>query len=97
MSVAAKIEQKLVSALQPLRLDVENESAKHAGHAAMMADGRASATGESHFRVLIVSEAFRGKSRLDRHRLVNNTLADELRGQVHALAIRALTPEEAQA
>lgn len=97
MSVAAKIEHKLVCAFQPLRLDVENESAKHAGHAAMMADGRAAATGESHFRVVIVSEAFRGKSRLDRHRLVNSTLAEELRGQVHALAIRALTPEEAQA
>jgi BolA protein len=95
MSVSLKIEEKLARAFAPVHLAVENESAKHAGHAAMLAEGKAGAAGESHFRVVIVSGEFRGKSRLDRHRLVNAVLADELRGPVHALAIRALTPEEA--
>ena len=49
---------------------------------------------ESHFRVLVVSEVFAGKSRVDRHRLVNQTLARELQQGVHALAIKALAPDE---
>ena len=51
-------------------------------------------TGESHFSVAVVSTAFAGKSRLERHRMVNAALAEELKGSVHALAITALTPEE---
>jgi BolA protein len=60
----------------------------HAGH------GSAPDTGESHFRVLVVSPLFAGKSRLARQRLVNETLAEELKTKVHALAIGAYAPGE---
>jgi BolA protein len=89
MSVEARIREKLLQALQPTRLDIVNESHLHAGHR------DAPGTGESHFRVLVVSPAFTGKSRIERHRLVNEALAAELKGQVHALAIRAYEPGEA--
>ena len=89
MSVEARIREKLLQALQPTRLDIVNESHLHAGHR------DAPGTGESHFRVLVVSPAFAGKSRIERHRLVNEALAAELKGQVHALAIRAYAPGEA--
>jgi len=81
--------EKLMVALRPTRLDVVNESHLHHGHAS------SPGTGESHFRILIVSEAFAGKSRVERHRLVNDALREELAGGVHALAIRALAPGEA--
>lgn len=96
MLVEETIRRKLNQAFAPLQLAIENESAKHAGHRAML-DGNTAAKGESHFRVVIVSEAFRGKSRLDRHRLVNEALAEELRGRIHALAIRAHAPDEVTA
>jgi BolA protein len=89
MSVESTIREKLVRALSPTRLDIVNESHLHTGHRS------SPGTGESHFRVLVVSAAFAGKSRLARHRLVNETLAEELRGKVHALAIQALAPGEA--
>jgi BolA family transcriptional regulator, general stress-responsive regulator len=89
MSVEASIREKLVQALQPTRLDVVNESHLHAGHRS------SPGTGDSHFRVLVVSPAFAGKSRIDRHRMVNDTLAAELKGKVHALAIKAYAPDEA--
>jgi BolA protein len=90
MSVEARIREKLIEALQPTRLDVVNESHLHAGHR------DAPGTGESHFRVLVVSSAFAGKSRVARHRLVNEVLAAELKGPVHALAIEGTyTPDEA--
>jgi BolA protein len=88
MSTEAAMRAKLIEALQPTRLDVINESQLHAGHRG------SPGTGESHFRVLIVSPMFVGKSRLDRHRLVNDTLAAELNGKVHALAIKAYAPGE---
>lgn len=89
MSVEASIREKLLQALQPTRLDVINESHLHAGHR------NSPGTGESHFRVLVVSPVFAGKSRVDRHRLVNETLALELKAKVHALAIKAYAPGEA--
>jgi len=89
MSVEAAIREKLTQALQPMRLDVVNESHLHAGHRT------SPGTGESHFRVLVVSPAFAGKSRIDRHRMVNDALAAELKGKVHALAIKAYAPGEA--
>jgi BolA protein len=89
MSMEAAIRAKLIEALQPTRLDVINESHLHAGHRS------SPGTGESHFRVLVVSPMFAGKSRVDRHRLVNDTLAAELKGKVHALAINAYAPGEA--
>jgi BolA protein len=88
MSVEARIREKLVAALQPTRLDVVNESHLHAGHRG------SPGTGESHFRVLIVSPLFTGKPRLQRHRLVNAALAAELQGTIHALALETYAPEE---
>ena len=88
MSVESSIREKLLRAFQPTRLEVLNESDLHAGH------GGSPGTGESHFRVLLVSPVFTGKSRLERHRLVNETLAAELKGKVHALAIKAYAPGE---
>lgn len=80
------ITEKLTRAFAPARLDVVDESHQHAGHAGHRPGG------ETHFRVTIVADAFRGKSRLERHRMVNETLADELKGGVHALAIHASAP-----
>jgi BolA protein len=83
------ITEKLTRAFAPERLDVIDESHRHAGHAG------ARPGGETHYSVHIVSQAFRGKSRIERHRMVNATLAGELQGGVHALAIRAAAPGEA--
>ena len=94
MTVEETIREKLAKAFAPSSLSVENESAKHAGHAGAR-DHLGSATGETHFRVLVVSEAFQGKSAVERHRQINAALKDELAGPVHALAIKALTPAEA--
>ena len=80
--------EKLQRAFQPTRLDVINESHLHAGHRT------SPGTGESHFRVLMVSALFAGKSRLQRHRLVNEALAAELKGKVHALALDLRAPDE---
>ncbi len=88
MSVDEKIRQKLMIALEPTRLDVINESHLHAGHR------NSPGTGESHYRVLIVSPAFAGKNRVARHRMVNDALADELKDRVHALALATYAPDE---
>lgn len=96
MLVEDSIREKLSKALAPSHLAVENESAKHAGHAGMAGHAGAG-SGETHFRVMVVSECFQGKSLVERHRQVNTLLKEELAGPVHALAIRALTPEEAKA
>ena len=82
------ITKKLRKAFAPESLRVEDESHQHAGHAGHRPGG------ETHYRVYIVSEAFRGKSRLERHRMINATLVDELKGGVHALAIHAQAPGE---
>jgi BolA protein len=89
MSAEATIREKLLQAFAPTRLEVVNESHLHAGHRT------SPGTGESHFRVLIVSAAFTGASRVARHRSVNATLASELAGKVHALALRTYAPGEA--
>ncbi len=89
MSQQSNIERKLKEAFRPGRLEVINESHLHAGHQPHF-DGK----GESHFRIRIVSDAFAGKTRLERHRMVNQLLAEELKAQIHALAIEALAPEE---
>jgi len=88
MSVRASIAQKLTEAFAPLSLKVEDESDRHQGHAGHREGG------ETHFRIYIVAEAFRGKSRLARHRMINATLATELGESVHALAIHAAAPGE---
>lgn len=88
MSVRERIEDTLNEALKPDRLEVVDESHLHAGHAG------ARPGGESHFRVRIVSGAFSGLSRVERHRRVNQLLAGELAGPIHALAIDARSPDE---
>ena len=88
MNTRDRIATKLASTFSPVQLDVQDESHQHAGHAGSRPGG------ETHFRVHIVSEAFRGKNRIERHRLVNSALADELAGGVHALAIHASAPGE---
>ena len=88
MSIETRIREKLAIAFAPVALEVVNDSHRHAGHAS------SPGTGESHFAVKVVSEAFAGKSRIERHRMVNQALAAELIGPVHALAIKAYTPEE---
>ena len=82
------ITKKLTEAFAPEDLRVEDESHLHAGHAGHRPGG------ETHYRVYIVSEVFRGKSRVDRHRAINAALAAELAGSVHALAIHAAAPGE---
>ncbi len=94
MTVEESIREKLAKAFAPSRLDVENESAKHAGHAGAR-DHLGRHTGETHFRVVVVSDEFQGKSAIERHRQINAALKEELAGPVHALAIKALTPAEA--
>ncbi len=82
------ITEKLQQAFAPESLRVEDESHRHEGHAGHRPGG------ETHFRLYIVSEAFRGKGRLERHRMINVTLAQELAAGVHALAIHAAAPGE---
>ena len=91
MHVAQAIRERLTTMLVPSRLDLTDESARHAGHAG------ARAGGESHFRLTIVAAAFAGKSRIERQRLVFAALGDLMQTDVHALSISALTPAEADA
>lgn len=88
MSVAQAIETKLGEQLRPERLEIEDESARHRGHAGARPEG------ESHFRVTIVSATFEGMSRIERQRLVYRLLADEMKSDIHALALTTLTPGE---
>jgi BolA family transcriptional regulator, general stress-responsive regulator len=88
MSVAGTIRQKLTDRLAPLRLDIVDESHRHAGHAGARPEG------ETHFAVTIVSAAFVGLGRVARQRLVYQILADELASRVHALALTTLAPGE---
>jgi BolA family transcriptional regulator, general stress-responsive regulator len=88
VSLEKEIRAKLMVALEPTRLDVINESELHAGHRS------SPGTGESHFRLVIVSPRFAGVSRVGRHRLINEALAEELSGRLHALAIHAHAPDE---
>jgi BolA family transcriptional regulator, general stress-responsive regulator len=88
MATRDVIMEKLHKAFAPESLRVEDESHQHVGHAGHRPGG------ETHFRVYIVSDAFRGKSRVERHRMINATLTAELAGGVHALAIHAAAPGE---
>jgi BolA family transcriptional regulator, general stress-responsive regulator len=88
MRTADIITEKLTSAFSPQSLKVVDESHLHAGHAGSREGG------QTHYRVYIVSNAFEGKSRVDRHRMINAALAAELAGSVHALAIHAAAPGE---
>jgi BolA protein len=87
---AALIDTRLRAALAPVvSLEVRDDSAQHAGHAGAAAGG--------HFSVTIVSPAFAGKPRVARHRMVYDALAEAMQRGIHALAITALTPDEASA
>ncbi|TIW63838.1 MAG: BolA family transcriptional regulator, partial [Mesorhizobium sp.] len=86
MSIQSTMEDKLKAAFSPERLVIINESHLHAGHHHSGSDhhGAFDGTGETHFRVRIVSPSFAGMSRIERHRAVNELLADELKAGVHA-------------
>jgi len=88
MRVADRIRAKLSEALQPTRLEIRDDSHRHAGHQGARSEG------ESHFHVEIVSAAFAGETRVARQRRVYAILAEELIGPVHALGLTTLTPEE---
>jgi BolA family transcriptional regulator, general stress-responsive regulator len=83
------IRHKLTAAFSPTRLEIEDDSGRHAGHAG------ARAGGESHFNVTIEAPAFAGASKVTRQRMVYRALAEELAGPVHALSVKALAPGEA--
>jgi BolA family transcriptional regulator, general stress-responsive regulator len=82
------ITKKLTEAFAPQSLNVLDESHQHEGHAGHRPGG------QTHFRVYIVSEAFKGKTRIERHRMINESLSGELASGVHALAIHAAAPGE---
>jgi BolA protein len=88
MRTADLITQRLTDAFQPQSVTVVDESHLHAGHAGSREGG------QTHYRVYIVSGAFKGKTRIERHRMINAALAQELSGSVHALAIHASAPGE---
>ena len=88
MRTADIITEKLTTAFSPQSLKVLDESHLHEGHAG------AREGGQTHYRVYIVADAFKGKSRIERHRMINATLSAELAGSIHALAIHAAAPGE---
>jgi BolA protein len=83
----AMLRERLTHALQPVELDIIDESAKHAGHAG-------AASGGGHFIVTIVSPAFENKTLIQRHRLVYDAVGDIMHSEIHALSIQARTPQE---
>jgi len=88
MRVTAAIRDKLTAAFAPTRIEIEDESHRHAGHAGARPEG------ETHFNVTLVSAAFAGQSRVARQRAVYAVLATELAGPVHALSLTLRTPAE---
>jgi len=94
MTVTAGIREKLTRAFAPLALDVQDQSARHAGHAGATRDD--GSRGETHFHVRLVSQAFEGVTRVERQRRVHAALKEELAGPVHALSLTVLTPAEAE-
>lgn len=91
MTYQQRIREKLTAAFQPSRLEIHDDSARHAGHAGH------NPAGETHFIVTVVSPAFEGLRTLDRHRRVYEVLADEIKEHVHALSLHTMTPDEAAA
>ncbi len=87
-NMTSRLRAKLEAALSPVALDIEDESAKHAGHAG------AREGGETHYRIRIVSKSFAGLNRVQRQRKVYAAVADELAERVHALSLVTLTPDE---
>jgi BolA protein len=91
MQMEQKIRDKLAAAFAPQRISVSDFSEKHADH--QHRHGRDEAK-ETHFAVTIVADSFAGRSRVERHRMVYEALAEEMAGGIHALAITAVTPDE---
>lgn len=89
MIVADQLRASLEDALRPVRLEIIDESARHHGHAGARPEG------ETHFRIVVVSDAFSGRRRIERQRMVHAAAAELLRSRIHALSIQALTPDEA--
>lgn len=85
---AGVIEQRLKAVFAPLRLEIVDDSDRHAGHAG------AREHGGGHFTVTIVSAAFGGKGLLERHRMVYAALGEVMQGEIHALSLRTLAPDE---
>lgn len=94
-TMSDRIKAKLQAAFSPESIEIKDESDKHAGHAHVVTrHGTADHSGETHFHVKVIAEAFRGKSRVDRHRAINELLAPEFNAGIHALAIEAKAPGE---
>lgn len=87
--VAEAIREKLTEAFDPVRLEINDDSARHAGHA-----GAAGSHSESHFNIVIVSQVFEGQGRVQRQRAVYDALAEELAGPLHALSLKVFAPGE---
>jgi BolA protein len=83
-----RMRDKLTAALDPIHLEIKDDSKKHAGHAG------ADPKGETHFSVSVVSPKFEGLNAVARHRLIYAVLAEELKERVHALSLESLTPDE---
>ncbi|MEN2494403.1 MAG: DNA-binding transcriptional regulator BolA [Hyphomicrobiaceae bacterium hypho_1] len=90
MPLEIKIQNKLITGLNPIHLKIINESQIHSGHSS------SPGTGQSHFRVIVVAKLFCGLSRLQRHRMINKLLANELSNEIHALTVNAYAPDEYQ-
>ncbi len=82
-----QLHQRLTQALNPVDVQIEDDSAKHAGHAGAQSGG-------GHFNVRIISPAFAGKTLVQRHRLVYDAVGDMMHSEIHALSIQAKTPDE---
>lgn len=90
MSRADEIRTRIEQALAPARVEVEDQSGLHAGHAGSRPEG------ETHFRALVVAARFAGKGQVERQRMVYAAVGELMAGPIHALALRTLTPEEAE-
>ena len=93
---ADRIRARIVERFAPVRLELLDESARHAGHAGVRAAG-AAAGGETHYALLVVSPAFAGLGRVQRSRLVHDALDQEFRAGLHALSLTLRTPAEQEA
>ncbi|EKM80719.1 hypothetical protein AGABI1DRAFT_37519 [Agaricus bisporus var. burnettii JB137-S8] len=92
-TVEKSMREKLTALLHPISLTIRNESSAHRHHAAMRAQNGGS--GETHFSIRVVSDAFKGKSPIQRHRMINTALSEEFMNGLHALTLEAKTGEEA--
>jgi BolA protein len=87
MTTLELIEERLREQLEPIHLEIHDDSAKHVGH-------RGATSGGGHYRLIIVSARFDGKALIERHRLINEALSDLFGPRIHALSMRTLTPEQ---